>query len=150
MKIVEQLKALLTGRNLKARAARGSLWLGGASTFDQVTRFVRQVILVRILAPADFGLMALVIAASRAFDTFTEVGVRQCVVQSKSGGTDEFLNAAWWSSMARGVMLYVVGLLMAPYVCRFYDRPDLLPLLQVAFSTMILNCLVIMPASRCR
>lgn len=50
------------GNNLKARAARGSLILAVGAFFERGMALVRNMILARMLAPKDFGLMAIVLA----------------------------------------------------------------------------------------
>ena len=97
------------------------------------------MILTRFLAPEQFGLMALVLAASQLFEALTEVGVRQAVVQSKRGASDEYLNVAWWFSAGRGLGLYILGWIFAPRVSVFYGEPALAQLLRVAFLTMLLR-----------
>ena len=140
--IIEAARKVFKGGNLKARAARGGAWLGVATSTEQALRFLRNIILARILVPEAFGLMALVMAANSAFEAFTEVGVRPCVIQSKRGLEHELLNAAWWFSAVRGAGLYLVAMLSAPLVSAAYGQPDLLPLLRVAFVVTLLNGLV--------
>ena len=113
--------------------------LSAGTAIDRGIRFVVNMLLARLLAPEQFGLMALVLAAIGLFETLTEVGVRQSVIQNKKGDTAEFLNVAWWFSGIRGVMLYFAGVVAAPWVANFYGEPALTPLLRIAFLTMLLN-----------
>jgi O-antigen/teichoic acid export membrane protein len=113
--------------------------LATGSVFERGMRFVVNMILARLLAPKQFGLMALVLAAIGLFEALTEVGVRQSVIQNKQGDTAEFLNVAWWFSGIRGIVLYFVGVIAAPWVAHFYGEPALVPLLRVAFLTMLFS-----------
>ncbi|MBN1816828.1 MAG: lipopolysaccharide biosynthesis protein [Sedimentisphaerales bacterium] len=97
------------------------------------------MILARLLAPGHFGLMALVLAASQLFEALTEVGIRQAVVQNKNSENHTFQNAAWWFSAVRGLFLYGLGWLAAPWLAQFYKEPALTPLLQVAFLVLVFN-----------
>lgn len=124
---------------MKARCFRGGAALAAGSVFERGARFVTNMILARLLAPEQFGLMALVLAANGLLETLTEVGVRQAVVQNKRGDTAEFVNVAWWFSAVRGLVLYLAGLAAAPWIARFYGEPALVPLLRVAFLTMLFN-----------
>ena len=107
------------------------------SIVERGARFVRTMILTRLLAPEHLGMMALIMAASQFLEALTEVGVRQCVIQHKKGDTREFLNAAWWFSGIRGIGLYLLGFLATPWLASFYNEPELTKLLKVAFLTMI-------------
>lgn len=128
-----------SGNTLLARCFRGGAVLTAGSAFDRGLRFIVNMILARLLAPDQFGLMALVLAATAFFETLTEVGVRQSVIQNKKGDTREFLNVAWWFSGVRGGLLYILGVAAAPWVAKFYAEPAIVPLLRVAFLTMLFN-----------
>ena len=56
---------------------RGGAWLGGGSIAEQASRFGRNMILTRRLAPGAFGAMAIVMSSSAIVGALTEVGVRQ-------------------------------------------------------------------------
>ncbi len=134
--VSSQGKGQPCGRDLLARCLRAGSILAVSSGVAQGARLLRNIILARILAPDQFGLMALVLAASLLFESLTEVGIRQAIVQSRRGDTLGYLNAAWWFSATRGVLLYALGVWSSPWIAAFYEEPGLTPLLQVAFLTM--------------
>jgi len=138
----DKLKKLLASDSLKARAARGSLWMGSGNGVEQLLRFVRNMILTRILAPEAFGVMAIVHAANTAFESFTEVGIRQAIIQNPRGHETTFLNGAWFFSCVRACLLYLAGFAGAPYIAGFYSDPSLTPLLRTAFLTILFNGLI--------
>ena len=51
-------QASLGGGGLKAKVFRGGVWMGAGSFSEQLTRFGRNMILTRLLAPEAFGTMA--------------------------------------------------------------------------------------------
>ena len=59
MKIVTNIIDKIRGNSLKAKAARGSLVLAVGTFIERGMRLVRNMILARLLAPEDFGLMAI-------------------------------------------------------------------------------------------
>jgi lipopolysaccharide exporter len=137
-----KFSTLARGNSLKAKAARGSVFLAGGSGAEYALRFLRQIILTKILAPEAFGAMAIVLAVNNIFEATTEVGIKQAVIQHPQGGEKKYLNGAWWFSFIRGVGLYVIAFLISPLVARFYqkpDLPDLTPLLQAAFVAVLFN-----------
>lgn len=138
------------GDSLRAKSARGSLILSVGTVSEQVFRFGLRMILTRLLAPEHLGLMVIVTAVSGATEAFTEVGVKQSIVQNKNGAQLAYLNVAWWFQAVRGFFLYGAAFFLAPLVCKFYfyDNPELLALygkaeililLRVAFLTMLFN-----------
>jgi len=129
----------MRSNGLLARCIRGGLALAAGSVFERAAHFGRNLILARLLAPGEFGLMALVLAAGQLFETLSDVGVRQGVVQNKKGATEEYLNVAWWFSSARGLGLFIIGWLTSPWLASFYGEPQLTEILRVAFLAMVFN-----------
>ncbi|MBM4144408.1 MAG: hypothetical protein FJ225_12580 [Lentisphaerae bacterium] len=139
MRIYRRVSEFLSGRSLASRAARGTLWMSAGGGIEQTARLLRNLILVRILTPEDFGVMAILVATNAAFESLTEVGVRQAVIQNPRGGEHEFLNAVWWFSWLRAASLYAFGFVLAPWLARFYAEPDLAPYLRYVFLWVLLH-----------
>ena len=129
--------ARLKGTDLKAKGARAMLVLGAGTVMGRGLRFVRNIILVRLLAEELFGVMGLVMAATIAFDSLSEVGVQQSVIQNKNGADPEYLNIAWWFQAIRGSGLFIIGFLLAPWIGSFYGNPEISTLLRVTFLTVL-------------
>jgi O-antigen/teichoic acid export membrane protein len=100
------------------------------------------MILARILAQADFGLMALVLTASVLLEALSDVGIRQSIIQNKRGFEPEYLNTAWWLQTVRGAVIYVIAFLAAPAISSFYGQPELTLFLRVAISAVVFNGLM--------
>ena len=132
----------LRGNSLKARSFRGVMVLATSTVVERALRLIRNMILARLLAPDDFGLMAIVIAASAAFEAFADVGVRLSIIQNKRGADREYLNVAWWVQALRGLGLCAIGYLASPWISQFYENAELLPLMRLAFVAVFLRSLV--------
>jgi PST family polysaccharide transporter/lipopolysaccharide exporter len=141
--VIESTKSIienfLKGTSLKAQAIRGGVWLGAGSGTENVLRFIRNLILVRWLAPEAFGVMALVLAINAACESFTEIGIKEAIIQSPKGRERAYLNGAWWLSCMRGTGLYFLILAVAPWFAQFYDHPELAPLIRVAALSILLK-----------
>lgn len=109
---------------------------------DNFLRFVRNIVLVRLLSPEAFGLMATLIAAVAATEAFAEVGLKQSVIQNKRGAEDDFLNVIWWLSAARAFGLYFIAFVAAPWIADFFGRPQAANMLRIGFLVIVLNGLV--------
>jgi len=127
------------GENLRARAARGGAWLGCGSFAEQVSRFARNMLLTRLLAPNAFGTMAIVLSSQALVSSFTDVGVWPAVIQNPRGGENSYLNAAWWFGMCRAVFIYAIIFAAAPWISSFYGNADLSKLLRVALLSIVLD-----------
>lgn len=113
-----------------------------ATAAEYGLRFLRNVILARLLLPEDFGLMGAILASVSALEAFAEVGLRQSVIQSRTGEAPAFLNAVWCLSVGRGLLLTTVALSTAPWIASYFKHPDATPLFRVAFAAILVNSLI--------
>lgn len=109
---------------------------------ERGVRLVRNMILARVLAQSQFGLMAIILTVTNIFDAFTEVGVRMSVIQNKDGANDEYLNVAWWLQAVRGAAMTLLGILVAPVIAHFYRKPELTDMMRLAFLALFFRGLV--------
>jgi len=127
--VIYKLKSQFRGDSLKARCARSGLILGVGAFFAKFLGFASKMILTRLLAPEAMGLMVLILSMTQLFSVLTEVGIKQSVIQNKKGAQAEYLNMAWWFQSLRGIGLYAVAFIVAPWICQFYfDKPEILAL----------------------
>jgi O-antigen/teichoic acid export membrane protein len=125
------LDRLLLAGTLRAKAMRGAMFLGGGSVAEQASRFARNMLLTRLLAPSAFGEMAIVMSSAAIVGALTEVGLRAAVVQNPRGGEKAYLNAGWWMGMGRALTAYIIIFSLAPWVAHFYGNTELSGLLRV-------------------
>jgi O-antigen/teichoic acid export membrane protein len=142
--------AHLCGDTLKARCARSSVILGIGAFVAKFLGFGSKIVLTRLLIPEDMGLMVMILSLTALFEVLTEVGIKQSVIQHKNGAEPEYLNMAWWFQSLRGIGLYSVAFIAAPWLCEFYfhskaevltrySMEELRTLVRVAFLTILLN-----------
>lgn len=113
--------------------------LGLASFFEYGCRFLRTIVLARLLTPDAFGLAALLVACVAVAEALTEVGLREAVVQNRHGREREFLSTNWWLSLGRGALLYVALWALAPWVARTFNQEHAVLMLRVGFLVTLLN-----------
>lgn len=130
---------LVLGENLRAKTTRGAALLGGASLGEQASRFARNMLLARLLAPSAFGTMAIVMSFSSIVGSLSDVGLRVSVIRNPRGREPAYLNAAWWLAMGRSLGVYAICFLAAPWVARFYGNIEVSALLRVALLSALLE-----------
>ncbi len=118
------------GSGLKAKCTKGAMALGIGTVAGRAFRFLRVLILARILLPDDFGKLAIIMVAVKTFEAIAEVGIKQSVIQNKMGCLSEYLNVAWWMQAIRGLGLFLIAIIVAPLVSSFYEKPEILVLLR--------------------
>lgn len=111
--------------SLKSRTFHGAIW-GALERFSaQGISFVVMILMARILTPADYGLVGMVMVFVNVAQTLVDSGFSQALIQKKD--RDETDNStAFYFNVALGVIFYAVLWFLAPVFARFYDQPKLL------------------------
>ena len=113
-------------------ALRRSSVRGAAATFaGQILRVVlqfgAQVLLARMLLPAQFGLVAMIGPVLTFVALLTDLGLTQVTVQRPSISQAE-LSALFWVNAGIGLACAAAVALMAPLIAAFYGEPSLAPI----------------------
>ena len=120
--------------SLSHKVSKGVVWVTAAMISARALRFVSAVILARLLAPSDFGLMAIAMAVVSLTQGITVTGFGSALIQ-KQEKTEEFLNVAWTFELVRCSVLFLILFLAAPLLASFFNEPRATLILQViAFS----------------
>ncbi len=108
---------------LKQKAIRGGFWVFVARIVSRAFSFLRLIILVRLLAPEDFGLMGIALLSLATLETFSETGFNQALIQKQKVGKRD-LDTAWTISLIRGCVLFLILFLAAPFLAIFFNSPQ--------------------------
>ncbi|MCD6516469.1 MAG: lipopolysaccharide biosynthesis protein [Candidatus Aminicenantes bacterium] len=109
--------------NLESRVVRSGAWVFGMRFVHQVFYLGRLIILARLLAPKDFGLMGIALLTMMTLETFSQTGFQEALIQKKKN-TEEYLDSAWTVLVIRGIILFSIIVLIAPLVARFFETPQ--------------------------
>jgi O-antigen/teichoic acid export membrane protein len=122
--------------NLSQRTVRGGFWVFSLRIVQQLLGLVRLIILARILAPHDFGLMGIALLTMATLNTFSQTGFQQALIQKKED-IKSYLDAAWTVIIIRGIILFFILYFIAPYAAIFFKSPNALPIIRViGFSVL--------------
>jgi len=112
--------------NIRQQTVSGILWMAGARFGTQVIDQVFTIVLLRILAPSDFGLIAMAAVFTALFNLFSDMGISRAVIQ-RPDVDDEYLSTAFWGNFTSGVVLFAVAVVGAEFIARFYRQPLVAP-----------------------
>lgn len=118
------------GKGLYQRTILSGIWVFSLRIFERALGIVKLVILARILAPNDFGLMGIALLAMACLETFSQTGFQQALIQKKEG-TEEYLDVAWTFMLIRNIALFSLLFLGAPYIANFFSAPKVEPIIRV-------------------
>ncbi len=123
---------------LRHRIFRAGWWTGGGFLLDKVIAAVQLAVLVRILTPADFGVMAASAAVLLAMLTISELGLTSALIAKEIVSEDD-LTAAWTLSVARGLLMAAGIWIMAGAIGEIMRMPTLESLLRVHAWALIIQ-----------
>lgn len=125
-------------QSLFGRAIHSGGLLTVGSFLDAAFRFIRNIILARLLAPDAFGLIWTIAAVIFIAEAFSEIGLSASLIQNKKGADKEFLNVIWWMATCRGIALYIIAYFASPLICSFLNiASDSVTMLRAAFTVFL-------------
>lgn len=105
--------------SLAAKAVRGSLWVGAGKYVNYVVSFVSGILLARLLAPEDFGVVVLAMATFGILSKMSSVGIDVAIIQRK----DEdpvVLSTLFWVLAGIAITVFLIALPIA-FFSGFFD-----------------------------
>lgn len=117
------------GDTLSQRAVRSSFWVFFLRVTQQLFSFTRLIILARFLAPSDYGLMGIALLTMSTLETFSQTGFQEALIHKKEE-IRSYLNIAWTVSIIRGMILFGILYMIAPYAAIFFDSPEAKTIIQ--------------------
>lgn len=124
---------------LAKKAAYGIAWVTLSSTLIRVFNFVTKIILARLLAPADFGLIAIGLLAINSMGLLRELGFGAALIYKKDDSDHTATNTAFVLLPIVASVFFVLAYLSAPYVAMFFDNVAVEPIVRVLALTFIIS-----------
>lgn len=103
-----------------------------------VLRFASNWMVAQLLLPDMLGLANTVNAVVIGLQMISDIGVHQNIIQHERED-DAFLDTAFTVSLLRGLLLFLMGCLLAYPSAWWYERPELIALLPVTAVSALLN-----------
>lgn len=113
----------MTEPSVKQQTISGAIWKFIERISAQFISFVVSIILARILAPDDYGLIALVFVFTTFCDKLLVAGFATSLIQKKAADDKDFSSVLYFS-IAAAFILYVLLFFGAPFIADFYTKFD--------------------------
>lgn len=124
--------------SVRAKAIHSLFWSFAERFGQQTVQLFFSVVLARLLAPDDFGLLSILMLVVALSELVVDCGVGQALVQKKElSGSDH--NTVFWFSLLSGFITAAGIFLAAPRIADFYDSPILAPLTQMVSFQVLIN-----------
>ena len=124
--------------SLSKKVVKGGFWVFTLRGFSHLFGIARLMILARILAPSDFGLMGTALLVMATLEAFSQTGFQPALVQKKED-IKEYLNTAWTGLILRGIILFAILYFVAPYAANFFNEPAAKSIIRVSGFSILLQ-----------
>lgn len=127
--------------SLRKKTVSGLLWTFTQQFSVQLINFVAQIILARILMPAEFGLIGMIVIFISVGNSLMDSGMASSLIRT-SNATQKDFSTVFWMNLFASIFLYFVLFFCAPFIAGFYRQPVLTPVIRVYTLAFIIKALV--------
>lgn len=110
--------------SLKRRVAVSVAWMTSARMTVRLIGLVSTLVLARLLAPADFGIVAMAMSVAAALELLTSFSLDWALVQERQIQRSHY-DTAWTLNLLMAVALALMLVLSSPFAASFYREPKL-------------------------
>lgn len=103
-----------------------------------VITLVVQIVMARLLTPAEFGVLAIMLVFVNVGNVMVQSGLNTAIIQSPDA-TERDYSTVFWMSLAISVVLYAAVFAAAPAIAAFYRMPGLVWPLRVLVLVLVVN-----------
>jgi len=130
----------------ESRTFKGMVWASCQRFGSMIVSFVSNMILARLLTPADFGTVGMLLFFINVSNVFIDSGFGSALIQKKDAGQRDF-STIFYLNFGISTLLYTLLFVSAPAIAEFYHTPILVELLRVEGLVLFGNALGMIQAT---
>jgi O-antigen/teichoic acid export membrane protein len=132
--------------SLGEKIRSGAKWSFFGNTTSQVLGFIFGIVLARLLAPADFGVLVTISVFTGLAGFIAGGGMGQALVRAKEATKQDY-DIVFTLQIIIGSLIYAAFFFAAPWFATWYDTPLYTDLLRISALSFILRPFVNLPSS---
>ena len=114
------------------------IWSGVQRFGSRILLFIANMVLARLLSPADFGCVGLITVFINFSDDFINGGFASALIQKKSPTQADY-SSVFYLNLSIALICYAILFVFSPAIAEFYHIPILCDILRVQGIVMIFN-----------
>jgi O-antigen/teichoic acid export membrane protein len=130
--------------DLRSRVITGMLWTGGARLISQVWTWVITIVVIRLLSPDDYGLLAMATIFVAFLSLIAEAGLGAALIQADRLD-DTVLRRVFGAIIAINCGLFALQYAIAPMIARFFYEERLVLIIRVLSLQYLLMIFTAIP-----
>ncbi len=125
-------------KTLKYKIFSGVFWQGIERVGTQGIWFVLSILLARLIAPEEFGVIAIIGVFTNLCGVFIDAGLSSALIQKKDLQESDCCSV-FYINIAAALALYVILFFAAPFIAEFYNKPAITVYLRVMALGMVVG-----------
>jgi O-antigen/teichoic acid export membrane protein len=130
--------------SLRREVGLGLFWVTIATIGARGLSLLRQLILARLLVPADFGLVGYASLTIGVLELFKELGFSSALIYRQED-LEEAANTTFVAVLISSSLLYGMAWFGSPLVAQFFKNQALVPVLRVLSVTLVISAISQVP-----
>ena len=122
--------------SLKKQAISAAYWASVQQFGTQGITFIVSVILARILEPAEFGLIVMIMVFINISKVVVDSGLSQSLIRTSNPDDDDY-STVFYFNLLGSLIMYFILFLSAPLIADFYNETQLIEILRL-YSLVII------------
>lgn len=114
------------------------IWRFAERCGAQLVTFIVSIVLARILAPEDYGTIALITVFTTILQVFVDSGLGTALIQKKNADDMDFSSVFYFNFIVC-IILYICMFFSAPFISKFYNDNLLTPVIRVISLTIVIS-----------
>lgn len=127
--------------SLRKKTVSGLFWTFSQQFSVQLINFLAQIILARILLPAEFGLIGMIAIFISIGNSLMDSGMTSSLIRTPNAGQKDF-STVFWINLLASIGVYFMLFFSAPLIADFYKQPILTAIVRVYTITFIIRAFV--------
>ncbi len=119
-------------------------WMAGMRVLSQILMWGATLLVIRILSPEDYGLMALASVVIGLLEILDDMGLADAVVKKKNL-TENFVKQIFGCLIVLSALFYSLLIITGPAIADFYDDPRLATIIYVLGLQIIIRTFYYVP-----
>lgn len=126
----------------------GSLkWVAALRILGQLVNWGATIFVIRLLSPADYGLMAFAAVFTGFIAMFSEMGLSDALVQARALTQEQMRIALGAVLLLNAAIALVLAFAVAPLAAAFLGEPRLIDILRVLSLSFVLSAFEVLPSA---
>lgn len=123
---------------MKNTTIKNFIWRFAERCGAQLVTFIVSIVLARLLAPEDYGTIALVTVFTTILQVFVDSGLGTALIQKKDADDLDFSSVFYFNFFVC-IVLYIGMFLAAPIIAGFYGDSSLIPIIRVISLNIVIS-----------